>query len=152
MKALDPGLVFETTTKDHMRFLCYYGYTQKQMRLLTHTKFSCPKSSAKDLIPNINYPTISISTLKRGSTPAKVKRVVTNVGSPNATYVASVNAPPGLRVKVVPREIVFGPSIKKASFKVVFDAKQASGGYKYGDVSWCHGSRRVRLVFAVNVQ
>ncbi|KAG6421795.1 hypothetical protein SASPL_118352 [Salvia splendens] len=35
-------------------------------------------------------------------------------------------------VKVVPREIVFGPSIRKASFKVVFDSRRASRGYKYG--------------------
>lgn len=152
MKALDPGLGFETSINDHFRFLCYYGYTQKQIRLMTGTKFICPNSSSKELISSINYPTISIAALKRGQGPVKVKRVATNVGSPNSTYVATVNSPTDLGVTVNPRKLVFGQDVKKASFRVVFDAKRASKGYKYGDVSWSDGSHLVRLVFAVNVK
>lgn len=81
-----------------------------------------------------------------------MKRVATNVGLPNATYVSSVNAPPGLVVKVVPKQIVLREGVEKARFKVVFDGKRASEGYNYGDISWCDGSHVVRLVFAVNVE
>ncbi|KAH6819149.1 hypothetical protein C2S51_002752 [Perilla frutescens var. frutescens] len=153
IKALDPGLAFATTINDHLRFLCHFGYSQKNIRKMTsNTKFTCPKNSKEELISNINYPSISVASLRRGDGPRRVRRVATNVGhSPNATYVASVNAPRGLVVKVVPREIVFEHGVKKASFKVVFDGKKASKGYKYGDVSWCDGLHVVHVVFAVNV-
>ncbi|KAH6794314.1 hypothetical protein C2S52_004791 [Perilla frutescens var. hirtella] len=153
IKALDPGLAFATTINDHLRFLCHFGYSQKNIRKMTNkTKFTCPKNSKDELISNINYPSISVASLRRGDGPRRVKRVATNVGhSPNATYVASVNAPRGLVVKVVPREIVFERGVKKASFKVVFDGKKATKGYKYGDVSWCDGLHVVHVVFAVNV-
>lgn len=114
MKALDPGLAFVTTSNDHLRFLCYYGYHQSDIRLMTGTNFTCPKTSTDELISNINYPSISIATLKRHQGPRKVKRVATNVGSPDATYVSSVNAPPGLVVKVVPKQIVLREGVEKA--------------------------------------
>lgn len=80
-----------------------------------------------------------------------MKRVVTNVGPTNATYVAAVNAGGGLVVRVAPRKLVFGEGVKKAGFKVLFDGKQALKGYHFGDVTWFDGSHVVRIVFAVNV-
>ncbi|KAK6162713.1 hypothetical protein DH2020_002554 [Rehmannia glutinosa] len=125
ISALDPGLAFETTINDHLYFLCYNGYNQKAIR----------------------------SILSQRDGPRKVKRVVTNMGSsPNATYVSSVNAPPGLLVKVVPKWIVFTEGLKTASFKVFFDGKKASKGYNFGDIKWFDGSHIVRVVFAVNVE
>ncbi|KAI3445161.1 hypothetical protein Pfo_001826 [Paulownia fortunei] len=152
IKALDPGLAFETTITDHLYFLCYYGYKQKIVRSLSNSNFTCPKRSNEELISSINYPTISIGRLNQHEGPRKVKRVVTNMGSPNATYVSSVNAPPGLLVKVVPKRIVFKQSMRTASFKVFFDGKQASKGYNFGDIRWFDGSHIVRVVFAVNVE
>lgn len=157
MRALDPGLAFETSMIDHLNFLCYYGYKQKTIRSMSNNpNFLCPKSPAEELISGINYPTISIGRLSRHAGPRKIKRVVTNMGSSTSTdnvtttYVASVNAPPGLMVKVVPEKIVFRRGVKTASFKVFFDGKEASNGYKFGDVTWSDGSHIVRVVFAVN--
>ncbi|KAL9175400.1 hypothetical protein ABFS82_02G109600 [Erythranthe guttata] len=157
VKALDPGLAFETTTEGHLHFLCHNGYKQKAIRSISKDKnFTCPKVSSEELISSVNYPTISIARLSRREGPRKVKRVATNVGlSPNVTYVvSSVNAPPGLLVKVAPRTIVFTESVgTTASFKVFFDGKEASKGYNFGDVVWFDGgSHVVRLVFAVNVE
>lgn len=154
MKALDPGLVIETSMIDHLYFLCYKGYKQGTIRSLSNTNFSCPPrgAAAEELVSSLNYPTISIGSLSRRNGPRKVKRVATNVGSEvNATYVASVNAPRGLAVKVVPKKMVFGQGAEKAAFKVFFDGKGAAKGYNFGDVTWFDGSHLVRVVFAVNV-
>ncbi|KAL6493815.1 hypothetical protein OROGR_031724 [Orobanche gracilis] len=154
IRALDPGLAFETTINDHLYFLCCYGYKQKDIRSMTsNTNFTCPKKPNELLISSINYPSISIGRLNQHEGPRKVKRVATNMGSSiNATYVSSVNAPPGLKVNVVPKTIVFTEGLRTASFKVFFDGKQASKGYNYGDIRLSDGTHIVRVVFAVNVE
>ncbi|KAG6406217.1 hypothetical protein SASPL_133816 [Salvia splendens] len=154
IKALDPGLVIETSTTDHLYFLCYKGYKQRTIRSLSGTgNFSCPAGgAAEELISSLNYPTISIGNLSRRDGPRKVKRVATNVGSEsNATYVASVDAPAGLVVKVGPSKMVFRQGAETAAFKVFFDGRRAAKGYNFGHVSWFDGSHIVRIVFAVNV-
>ncbi|XP_047977432.1 CO(2)-response secreted protease-like isoform X2 [Salvia hispanica] len=154
IKALDPGLVIETSITDHLYFLCYKGYKQRTIRSLSGTgNFSCPAGgAAEELISSLNYPTISIGSLSRRDGPRKVKRVATNVGSEsNATYVASVDAPAGLVVKVAPSKMVFRQGVEKAAFKLFFDGRRAAKGYNFGHVSWFDGSHLVRIVFAVNV-
>ncbi|KAL6562908.1 hypothetical protein OROHE_005495 [Orobanche hederae] len=154
IKALDPGLAFETTISDHLYFLCCYGYKQKDIGSMTsNTKFMYPKKPNEQLISSINYPSISIGRLNQYEGPRKVKRLATNMGSSlNATYVSSVNAPPCLKVNVVPKTIVFTEGLRTASFKVYFDGKQASKGYNYGAIRLSDGTHVVRVVFAVNVE
>ncbi|XP_009607188.1 CO(2)-response secreted protease-like [Nicotiana tomentosiformis] len=159
IKALDPGLVFETTMTDYYNFLCYYGYKEKQLRLVAsknYKNFDCPRNastSKKELISNINYPSISIEKLKQNQGVVKVKRVATNVGSDrNATYTSSTIAPPGLVVRVSPKKIVFVKGIKKASFEISFDGKKASKGYNFGIITWSDGSHKVQMIFAVNIE
>ncbi|CAN4111372.1 unnamed protein product [Withania somnifera] len=154
IRALNPGLVFETTMNDYYNFLCYYGYKEKELSLIVSKKkyFNCPTDATykKELISHINYPSISIEKLKG---ILRVKRVATNVGSPNATYASSIISPPGLIVRVLPRKIAFVEGTKKASFEVSFDGKKASKGYNFGIITWSDGSRgKVQMVFAVNVE
>ena len=152
LKALSPGLVFETTEEDYLVFLCYYGYPEKTIKAVTNKKFSCPKSSFDELISNINYPSISISKLDRHLATQTVTRTVRNVGSPNSTYIALVHAPVGLEVTVSPKKMVFVEGLKRASFKVSFHGKEASRGYNFGSITWFDGRHSVRTVFAVNVE
>lgn len=153
-RAINPGLVFETTTQDYLQFLCYYGYSQKTISktLTKATKFSCPKKTSKDLISDINYPSISIGNLRRGQRKM-IKRSVTNVGlEKNVTYVAHIEAPEGLVVKVAPKRLVFGENVHKVSFKVWFyGEKSASKRYHHGSLEWSDGYRSVRSVFSVNI-
>ncbi|GAB4855228.1 hypothetical protein Ancab_023853 [Ancistrocladus abbreviatus] len=151
LKALDPGLVFATTTKDYLHFLCYYGYPEKNIRSLSSTlTFNCPKASSNSLISNINYPSISIGKLNR-THAITVTRYATNVGSPNAIYEAKVQAPPGLWVNVSPKTIVFQEHLAGASFDVSFYGKHAQKGYNYGSLTWSDTRHTVQVVFAVNV-
>ncbi|KAL7209380.1 hypothetical protein ACSBR1_031002 [Camellia fascicularis] len=154
IKALNPGLVFETSLKDYLNFLCYYGISQKMIRLISKTNFSCPKDSNQDLISNINYPSISIGKLNRLQGFKIVERTITNVGSPNSSYVSSIDAPPDLVVKVSPKNIDFAKAAStRASFKISFQGKEeASRGYKFGAITWSDGRHDVRIVFAVNIE
>lgn len=152
LKALNPGLVFQTTTKDYLRFLCYYGYSEKNIRSMSKTNFLCPKNSIDNLISNVNYPSISITNLDRHGPVRTVGRTATNVGSPNATYISRVNAPSGLAVKVFPEKLVFVKGVKRVSFRVSFYGKQASNGYNFGSITWSDNRHSVRMMFAVNVE
>ncbi|KAF3448761.1 hypothetical protein FNV43_RR09474 [Rhamnella rubrinervis] len=151
-KALDPGLVFETTTKDYLEFLCYYGYSEKKIKALSNTKFNCPKSSNEELISNTNYPSISISKLDPHQPAKLIKRTVTNIGALNSTYTAKVQSPPGLSVKVIPEKIVFTKGLRRVPFQVSFNAEDAKKGYNFGSVTLFDQRHSVRVVFAVNVQ
>ncbi|KAJ8440693.1 hypothetical protein Cgig2_005424 [Carnegiea gigantea] len=150
VKALDPGLIFPTTSQDYLYFLCCCGYSEKHIRSMSRTALKCPKVSSDKLISNINYPSISIGKLKRNHL-RRVTRHVMNVGYSNATYSASIRAPEGLRVNVIPPKLVFYEGSRMASFNVSFVGKQAPKGYNYGSVTWFDGQHGVRIVFAVNI-
>ena len=152
IKALNPGLVFETTVENYLQFLCYYGYAEKNIRSMSNTKFNCPKLSIEELISNINYPSISISQLNRHQAAKIIKRTVTNVGPSNSTYIAKVHSPQGLVVKVTPDKIAFTKGLKRVPFQVSFYGKEAPSGYNFGSVTWFDGRRSVRVVFSVNVE
>ncbi|XP_042503982.1 CO(2)-response secreted protease-like [Macadamia integrifolia] len=152
IKALSPGLVYETTPSDYLNFLCYYGYKEKIVRSMSGTTtFSCPNNSFEDLISNMNHPSISISKLERHLGVRTIVRTVTNVGPMNASYIAKVHSPSGLVVKVSPGKLVFTKSSTKASFKVSFYAKGSITGYRFGYFTWSNGVHLVRTIFAVNV-
>ncbi|CAN0843664.1 CO(2)-response secreted protease [Linum grandiflorum] len=155
IKALNPGLVFHTSTRDYLRFLCYYGSSDQELRTLSpRSNFTCPSNSKNSdrLISSINYPSISIAGLSRRGRQA-VLRTATNVGPVNSTYIAKVGAPSGLGVKVVPGKLVFRQGMRRSTFRVLFNGKEASRGYNFGSVTWRDGSRHsVRLAFAVNVE
>ncbi|OIV89374.1 hypothetical protein TanjilG_22337 [Lupinus angustifolius] len=152
LRALNPGLVFETDMKDYIRFLCYYGYSPKNIRSMSKTNIKCPRNSSEDLISNINYPSISIKTLKREQKAKVITRTVTNVGLLNATYNAKVLSPEGLVVNVTPNKLVFSEGVGRISYKVSFYGKEAHAGYNFGTITWLGGRHYVHTVFAVNVK
>ncbi|XVE95758.1 hypothetical protein REPUB_Repub02eG0127200 [Reevesia pubescens] len=151
-KALKPGLVFETTTEDYLQFLCYNGTPEKIIRSMSKTNFKCPRNSSDNLISSINYPSISICRLDKLRGFRTIKRSATNVGLPNVTYIATVHAPSGLKVKVLPKMITFSENVRRSPFKVSFDGREASTGYNFGSLTWSGGPYSVRMVFAVNVE
>ncbi|XP_058007631.1 CO(2)-response secreted protease isoform X2 [Hevea brasiliensis] len=151
-RALDPGLVFETTEEDYLNFLCYYGYSETKVKKMTKTKFKCPKGSSKELITSsINHPSISVGKLDQKHPAQIIRRKMTNVGSTNASYYSRVYASRGLTVNVSPKKISFNESKRKAWFRVLFDGRKAPKGYHFGYVMWSDGHHRARIVFAVNV-
>ncbi|KAM0953952.1 putative tripeptidyl-peptidase II [Dioscorea sansibarensis] len=151
VRAVRPGLVFETTIEDYLYFLCYYGYKEQVIGAMAGTKFSCPRDSSPELISNINYPSISVSKVDGTKNTVSVTRTVTNVGPGNSTYSVTVEAPSGFIVRVSPEKLVFSKRWTKASYEVSFDVKGAKKGYGFGSLVWSDGAHIVRSVFAVNV-
>ncbi|KAL6626369.1 hypothetical protein ACP70R_030095 [Stipagrostis hirtigluma subsp. patula] len=157
LRALSPGLVFDTTTQDYLNFLCYFGYKEQLVRKVAGAgagaRFACPAGApSPDLIAAaVNYPSISVPRLLRGK-PATVTRTAINVGPSNATYAAAVEAPPGLTVRVSPEKLVFSRRWTTARYEVSFDVGAgASKGYAHGAITWSDGAHSVRTAFAVNV-
>ncbi|KAJ6818959.1 CO(2)-response secreted protease-like [Iris pallida] len=150
--ALQPGLVYEVETEDYLQFLCNYGYQATTIKLITKVPdgFECPKNSSKDLISNLNYPSMSVSNFT--GTPTKVlSRVVTNVGGNEATtYTVSVKSPPGLDVKVVPDKLQFTMNTKKLTYQVTFSSSSTLKSDAFGSITWTDGTHRVRSPFVVS--
>ncbi|KAM7521243.1 hypothetical protein LguiB_020205 [Lonicera macranthoides] len=148
-----PGLVFETETIDYLQFLCNNGYDITKIKLLSSTipsGFSCPSNSSADLISNMNYPSIAISNFK-AKVSRTVIRTVTNVGEDETNYSATVDAPSGLDVKVIPDKLIFTKDGKKLSYQVIF----TSGAPKdemFGSITWTNGKYKVRSPFVVTTE
>eukprot|EP01018_Ginkgo_biloba_P019103 Gb_39463 [translate_table: standard] len=153
LRALDPGLVYETTSDDYFVFLCNYGLDSNQIKTIAgNESYNCPSGAKTDQISNMNYPTIAISKLDLNGNKT-VSRAVTNVGSDqDSVYKVAVDAPRGLNVKVSPDNLQFSKTSNKLSFNVVFTASNvATKGYTFGSITWTDGKHNVRTPFAVNV-
>ncbi|XP_066398993.1 LOW QUALITY PROTEIN: CO(2)-response secreted protease-like [Miscanthus floridulus] len=162
--ALDPGLVYDAGEDDYLRFLCNYGYNASTVRLIAGSAlpggFSCAANASKDLISDLNYPSIAVSGLlgKATSRTVTVTRAVTNVGAQEAaTYTVAISAPAGLNVKVTPSKLEFTRSAKKLAFQVTFsrsgnddgDDDAAAKGALSGSITWSDGKHLVRSPFVV---
>lgn len=151
-RVLQPGLVYEIVTNDYLQFLCNYGYSTNIIKNMTAIKngFQCSKNSSKDLISNLNYPSIAISDFS-GKERRIVNRVVTSVGGAEATtYVVSIKSPSELKVEVLPDKLQFSKSATKLSYQVTFSASSSrlKGDY-FGSITWSDGTHSVRSPFVV---
>lgn len=153
-RSLDPGLVYNMDASDYLNFLCYYGYSINYIKDIAGNVsdgFSCPSDSSADLISNMNYPSIAISRFD-GKGTRTVTRTLTNVvgTQETAAYSASVDAPKGLSVKVVPERLEFGRNGERQSYQVVFSAASSVKEDLFGSITWSNGRYSVRSPFVVS--
>ncbi|KAF8391713.1 hypothetical protein HHK36_024022 [Tetracentron sinense] len=145
-RAMDPGLVYDLTSKDYLNFLCSLGYNQTQISLFSEGPYKCPKSMS---LTDFNYPSITVPKLSGSAT---VTRTVKNVGSPG-TYIARVHAPTGIFVSVEPQSLKFEKMGEEKTFKVTFKAKKEAGAvasdYVFGRLTWSDGDHYVRSPIVV---
>ncbi|KAF3628962.1 CO(2)-response secreted protease [Capsicum annuum] len=149
--ALNPGLVYETNTADYLEFLCSVGYNKSKIKLISNTvpdDFSCPTDSSSESVSQMNYPSIAVSNTKENEI-TKVTRTVTNVGQEDATYTASIKAPAGLEVQVIPIKLVFTNNSKKLSYEVSFKASSKPKEDLFGSITWTNGKYKVQSPFVV---
>ncbi|XP_037475328.1 subtilisin-like protease SBT5.3 isoform X2 [Triticum dicoccoides] len=133
-RALDPGLVYDTTTHDYLNFICSMRPTNTQgllpvslplpleelwtvLNCVFHGTDSNPfKCSKDDNHPeDLNYPSISAPCLP-SSGSFTVKRRVRNVGGGAVSYTVSITQPPGVTVTVNPSTLSFdgeNPDVEK---------------------------------------
>ncbi|XP_048139954.1 cucumisin-like [Rhodamnia argentea] len=142
-KAADPGLVYDAKEADYVQFLCGQGYNASSLRLVTGDQSSC--SDVKNAtVWDLNLPSFVLSTRTKGSNITGVfHRTVTNVGSPNSTYKATVTAPQGFNVRVEPQTLAFEFVLQKQSFVVTVEAILEAGMIS-ASLVWDDGVHQVR--------
>ncbi|XP_056844515.1 subtilisin-like protease SBT5.1 isoform X1 [Raphanus sativus] len=152
-----PGLVYETNQIDYLNFLCYVGFTSVQIRKISNhipQGFACPEKSNNRDISNINYPSISVSSFN-GEERRRVIRTVTNVasrliGDEDTVYNVSIDAPKGLRVRVIPTSLHFKKIGDALSYQVIFSSSTSTlKEDAFGSITWSNGICRVRSPFVV---
>ena len=124
-RAFDPGLVYESTPQDWIRYGCGIG----QFQLISDW---CPQVGSMDA-SELNYPSIAIGNLPGEQ---RVTRTVTNVTDRAGVYVAAIEAPRGFTVKVVPQTIVV-PARGSATFEVRIGRTNAAySTWSFGAITW----------------
>lgn len=135
-RAADPGLVYDSDADDWLAFLCgaTRGVEEETCASLESAGFSLEPS-------DFNGASIAIGRVSNSET---VTRTVTNVGSSDATYRASVEGLDGIDVTVTPSSLTLAPG-ESASFTVTFDVvSPALNAYLGGRLTWTDGTHDVR--------
>ena len=149
LKAVDPGLVYETLKSDYIKMLCSRGLSDKVLRSISgdHNS-SCPKGLDKESPKDLNYPSMS-AKLKQG-TPFKItfNRTVTNVGFPNSVYKANVSQPQNVIIKVEPAVLSFKSLNEKKSFTVTVSGSSGKP-FLSSSLEWSDGKHIVRSPIVV---
>ncbi|XP_024025682.1 subtilisin-like protease SBT3.18 [Morus notabilis] len=154
VRAMDPGLVYDMKTSDHILFLCNLGYTQEQIQVLllpcpSPDLIRCPKSRKPNF--NLNYPSITVSNLRSTVT---IKRTVRNVGPCKcALYFSSVVEPNGVQVVVWPKVLFFSWFREEVTYHVtLIPRKKSQGRYDFGEIVWSdYSSHKVTSPLVVRV-
>ncbi|CAM0913602.1 unnamed protein product [Alopecurus aequalis] len=155
ISALDPGLVYNTTTSDYANFLCSVRPTQPRTflpaplrlffsLLFGSNPFQCSLGTSRP--ENLNYP--SISACLSGTSTTEVERRVTNVGTdPSPKYNVSIVQPAaGVKITVEPTTLVFSKVGEEKKFNVKLEVSDAAAAanYVFGSIEWTDGTHRVR--------
>ena len=140
--SVDPGLVYDVSADDYDAFACGIasaGVTQERCDELSAAGYSFAGA-------DLNQPSIAVERLTNERT---VRRSVTNVSDQSASYVATVVAPAGIGVNVVPASITVGPG-QTATFDVTFSFESGPLDlWRFGSLTWNDGAHSVYSTIAI---
>ncbi|KAK4361265.1 hypothetical protein RND71_020217 [Anisodus tanguticus] len=139
-RAVDPGLIYDATYNDYLLYLC-------SQNISLDSSFNCPEKVPE--ASNLNYPSLAIANINGSS--RTVRRVVTNVGKGNSTYVLAVRSPPGYVVDIVPKMLQFSKLGEKRSFNIIVRAESSverRNEFAFGWYKWSDGVHVVRSPIA----
>ncbi|XP_073157403.1 subtilisin-like serine-protease S [Henckelia pumila] len=146
-KALNPGLIYDYNMNDVIAYLCNVA-SPRAIGNILGSRVTCPSPGIPTY--NLNYPSISVSDVRR---PVKVTRTVTyvaNDGDPK-TFHVKVENPQGVLLQVEPSVLDFSHGNKTASYTVNVIPSKGSGQYVFGSVTWSSDLHSVRSPVAVRV-
>lgn len=147
-RASDPGLVYDATVEDYLKFLCTLGFNSTYLRSFTKKHFECPSEPMK--LEDLNYPSISVGALNK---TIVVTRTLKNVGPPG-TYKVRVDAPPRVDVAVKPHVLTFSKVGEEKTYTIAMMSRikeKKEQGIKFGRLLWSDGRHHVRSAIVVNV-
>ncbi|KAK8677593.1 hypothetical protein V6N13_143122 [Hibiscus sabdariffa] len=137
-KALNPGLVYDSTVEDYINYLCGLNFTAQQIKTITRSSsINCSAPSS-----DLNYPSFIVyfngSNLKADSnTVREFRRTMTNVGEGSFIYNATLTPMKGLKVTVEPNTLVFKEKNEKQSFKLRIEVPpQLNETVSFGYLTW----------------
>jgi subtilisin family serine protease len=140
--ALYPGLVYETSDDEFDAFAC-----GTDSPAVPESRCDELQDAGLSFAPeDLNQPSIGLARLANEQT---VTRRVTNVSDESQTYVASISAPPGIRVGVAPANLSLGPS-QTATFDVSFTYESGPLDlWRFGSLTWTSNDHSVQSTVAV---
>lgn len=142
-KAISPGLVYDLTSQDYVRFLCSLDYSIPHIQtIVKHPNVTCSKKFADP--GQLNYPSFSILFGK--SRVARYTRELTNVGAAGSEYEVVINAPTTVGVTVNPTKLTFKNVGDKLRYTVTFVSKKGMnrmGKSLFGSISWNNAEHQV---------
>ncbi|KAM0851899.1 hypothetical protein ACQ4PT_052116 [Festuca glaucescens] len=141
-RAADPGLVYDLDFNDYTGYICSILGDYGLLIIVHNSSLTCEKLPKVKGI-QLNYPTIMVP-LTQTPTSNMVNRTVTNVGPAKSTYMAKVEAPKSLNVKVSPDKLVFSKAGEKKTFSVSVSGRLDKGEHLEGSLSWVSGKHVVR--------
>ncbi|CAK8559944.1 unnamed protein product [Lathyrus sativus] len=151
--AVDPGLIYNITKDDYVQLLCNYGYDNAKIKQITGDNSSCRGASNLTLIKDLNYPAIVISVAPETPFNIKFPKKVTNVGSPNSTYKATVTPIPNVKITVEPNLLSFKSLQETQSFFVTAVGKLGSRQTLLSSsLVWSDGTHNVKTPIIVHIK
>ncbi|XP_038891007.1 cucumisin-like [Benincasa hispida] len=150
LKAINPGLVYNASETDYIKFLCgHEGYTTDMVRHITGDNTACtPTNSGR--VWDLNYPSFALSTTPSQSINQFFTRTLTNVEFRTSLYSAMVFAPPSLRITVEPPLLSFNGIGDTKSFKLTVQGT-VSQAIVSASLVWTDGVHQVRSPITVYV-
>ncbi|KAF3639596.1 putative RNA polymerase sigma factor sigD, chloroplastic-like [Capsicum annuum] len=152
-RALDPGLIYDTTPEDNVNLLFSLNFTEEQFKTIARSSanHNCSNPSS-----DINYPSFIAFFSPEGNftwLEQKFRRTVTNVGSAASTYRVKVKAPRNSTVSVSPQTLVFKKKNQRLSSSLTIryrdDAEQK---VQSGSITWVedNGNHTVRSPIVIS--
>ncbi|CAI0424522.1 unnamed protein product [Linum tenue] len=141
-RAMDPGLIYDIQVQDYIDFLCGQNLTRKQIDFILQGRgWHCSKRIE---VEELNYPSLT-AVFKSKSRAVEFSRTLTNVGGDGrSVYRVSVeNAPPAMRIEVVPETLVFRHRNETNKFHVHLEVEEGSPAVLYCFLRWSDGDGHV---------
>lgn len=149
--ALDPGLVYDTTTDDYFVFLCALNYTSLQIKVIAKKDFTCSASKNYKL-EDLNYPSFAVPletpSVRGGGdaapTTVKYTRTLTNKAASSTYKVSVTSKSPSVKIVVEPESLSFAEENEQKSYTVTFIASpMPSGTESFARLEWSDGKHIV---------
>ncbi|KAF5189485.1 Subtilisin-like protease SBT4.3 [Thalictrum thalictroides] len=155
VKAVNPGLVYDTSESDYIQMLCNINYSTKAIQTITGKNVTC-SGEVKGYESFLNYPSMTAYVDSKQSFKRFFVRKVTNVGLSDSIYKATISSPqPLLNITVTPSVLSFKSLNERKDFVVdisggVFETNLVVSA----SLKWSDGVHNVRspVVVLVSVQ
>ncbi|XP_054799595.1 LOW QUALITY PROTEIN: cucumisin-like [Prosopis cineraria] len=148
VKAVAPGLVYDISELDYLRFLFGQGYNTTSLRSITDDDISCKKTK-NETVWDLNLPSFALKRSITESFSSVFHRTVTNVGAAGSIYKAKVIVPPSLlSIQVTPNVLSFSSVGEKKSFTVMVEGT-INVGIVSASLIWDDGNFQVRSPIVV---